>query len=87
MGGMASQQQHCRISVQKAKAAVRRAFEDHRDAIQKVAAISGFADKVRFARQLEDLDWLYDEIMRRMDRVREPARVKEEPAETGEDQD
>ena len=71
----------------KAKAAVRRAFEDHRDAIEKVAAISGFADKVRFARQLEDLDWLYDEIMRRMDRVREPAGVKEEPDVSGENED
>ena len=74
---MAAMAKQPRISVQKAKAAVRRAFEDHRDAIEKVAAISGLADRVRFARQLEDLDWLYDEIMRRMDKVREPAGVKE----------
>ena len=61
------------ITTMKAKNAVRRAIQDMKDTIRAVSALLGFGERVRFERQIEDLDYLQADIMRRIDTSREPA--------------
>ena len=57
--------------MKKAKSAVRRGITDMQDTLRTVMAIVGLGERVRFERQIEDLDYLYDDIIRRLETVRE----------------
>ena len=60
------------ITSKKARSAVRLAINDFKDTIRAVMAIAGLAEKVRFERQMDDLDYLYADILERMKKSRAP---------------
>jgi hypothetical protein len=58
--------------MKKAKSAVRHGITDMQQTLRAVMAIVGLGERVRFERQIEDLDYLYDDIIERLETVREP---------------
>ena len=62
------------ITTMKAKRAVRGAIDDFTATIRSVMKLGTFPEKVRFERQIQDLEFICDDIMRRLDKEKEKDR-------------